>query len=678
MPRELFIDYFAGGGGASLGIKLATGHSPDIAVNHDPDAIKMYTANHKRRGVKILQDDVFNVRLPQLVRGRKVGGFWASPDCRHFSRAKGGKPVSRQVRGLAWSVIKVVKEVKPRVLFLENVREFEEWGPVVPRLCCEACDWKGTEGQATLARARHRCPCCNSLKLRDTGELIPDPKRMGLTFKIWLGKLKGFGYRVEHRTMNAADYGAATNRKRLFLVARCDGEPITWPDPTHGPAEKLAQRSLFGPKLLPYRTAAECIQWEVPCPSIFDRKRPLMPKSHWRTAKGLLRYVLSNPRPFIIGLGGPEYSAKPQSVDVPLGTVMQANHRAVVNPYIVPMTHAGERRCLGVDEPLPTITAAKRGELGLIMPTLVQMGYGEREGQEARSLDLHKPLGTVVGTPKHGLVAASIAKFYGGVVGHGVDKPIGTVTQIDHHALIAATLLKFRGDSAGADIGLPLPTITSGAGAARPAGAPHAMGIASAWLIRFNQGDKQWSSVEEPLGTVTTSGAGGKFYASYAFLNKFFGSGGQWIAADEPLGTATSKARFAVVQVSTGEWCFTPDSMDRPRQVARWAIEHLGTDVDPYLLWVTDPETGEVFPLLTAICDGVRYLITDIGLRMLRPRELARCQGFDDSYKLSGVTTNDVARIGNSVSPYPARALVAANFKFRNFPAKAKTARRSA
>jgi DNA (cytosine-5)-methyltransferase 1 len=587
--REIFIDSFAGGGGASLGIKLATGRAPDIAINHDADAIAMHTRNHPE--TLHVTEDVFAVNLRKLVDGRPVGGFWASPDCRDFSRAKGGTPVSRRVRGLAWFVIKVAKQIRPRVIFLENVREFEQWGPVVPIWECRECDWKGSEGQATLVRTRRRCPRCESRKLRETLERMPDPDRRGITFKIWRGKLKAQGYRVEHQTLNAADYGAATNRKRLFLVARCDDQPIVWPEPTHAPPEKCEQRTLFGPKLQPYHTFAENAQWEVPCPSIFDRKKELQPKSHWRTAKGLLRYVLRNARPFI-----------------------------------VPMTHAGERNNHSIDEPLPTITTANRGELGL--------------------------------------VAASIAKFYGGVVGHNVDQPIGTITSVDHHYLQTAVLVKFRGDSAGADVQTPLPTITSGAGAARPAGAAHAMGIATAWLARFNHGEKQWNSVEEPLGTITTQG--GKFYAAFAYLNKFYGSGGQGQTAAEPLGTTTVKARFAVVAVQTGEWCFTPGTVGRPKQVARWAIEQLGHDVDPYLLWVTDPDTGEVFPLLTAMCDGVRYLITDIGLRMLRPRELARCQGFPDSYLLSGVITNDVARIGNSVSPYPARALVAANFQFKN------------
>lgn len=663
--REIFIDSFAGGGGASLGIKLATGRSPDIAINHDADAIAMHTRNHPE--TMHVTEDVFAVNLRKLVGDRPVGGFWASPDCTDFSRAKGGTPVSRRVRGLAWFVIKVAKQIRPRVIFLENVREFEQWGPVVPIWECRECDWKGSQGQATLIRTRRRCPRCESLKLRETLDRMPDPDRRGITFKIWRGKLKAQGYRVEHQTLNAADYGAATNRKRLFLVARCDDQPIVWPEPTHAPPDKCGQRTLFGPKLQPYRTFAENAQWEVPCPSIFDRKKPLQPKSHWRTAKGLLRYVLRNPRPFIIGMGGPEYSGKPRSADEPLGTILRENHSAVVAPTIVPMTHNGERRCHAVDEPLPTITTAKRGELGMFAATMVQLAHGEgKDGRWGDSTsDLQKPLGTIhAGGQNYAVVAASIAKFYGGVVGHEVDKPLGTVTSVDHHFLQTAVLIKFRGDSAGADIQQPLPTITSGAGAARPAGAAHAMGIATAWLARFNHGEKQWNSVEEPLGTVTTQG--GKFYAAFAYLNKFYGSGGQGQESGEPLGTATVKARFAVVVVQTGEWCFTPGTIDRPKQVAKWAIEQLGHDVDPYLIWVTDPETGEVFPLLTAICDGVRYLITDICLRMLRPRELARCQGFPDSYLLSGVITNDVARIGNSVSPPPAAALVAANFQFRN------------
>jgi DNA (cytosine-5)-methyltransferase 1 len=459
MSREIFIDYFAGGGGASQGIKLATGRSPDIAVNHDPDALAMYAANHRGRGVKIVLDDVFSVNLRKLVRGRPVGGFWASPDCRDFSRAKGGQPVSRRVRGLAWSVIKVAKQVRPRVIFLENVCEFEEWGPLIPRLACRGCDWKGTEGQATLVRKCRSCPRCSSRKLRDTGEFVRDPQRLGLTFKIWLGKLKALGYHVEYRKINACDHGAGTKRKRLCLIARCDGEPIVWPEPTHGPPEKCGQRTLFGPKLKPYRTAAEFLQWDIPCPSIFDRKKPLKPKSQWRVAKGLERYVLNNPRPFLVGLGGPQYAAKPQPVDQPAGAILQENHRAVVAPQIVPLTHNGERRCHPVNEPSPVITGAKRGELALS--------------------------------------AMAVLKFYGGVVGHEVDKSLGAITAVDHHALLAATLLKFRGDSIGGDLRAPLPAITSGAGAARPAGAPHAMGIDAAWLVRFNHGSIHQAACDE-------------------------------------------------------------------------------------------------------------------------------------------------------------------------------------
>jgi DNA (cytosine-5)-methyltransferase 1 len=679
--NELIIDSFAGGGGASLGIAWATGKSPDIAINHDADAIKMHTANHP--DTVHLREDVFKINPRKLTKGRPVCLLWASPDCRDFSRAKGGQPVSRRVRGLAWMVIKWAAEVQPRVIILENVREFEDWGPLVPQWCCRECEWKGTEGQAQLVRTRRRCPRCESRNLVETNDRVRNPAKVGLTFKIWKGKLEAQGYKVEHRTLNAADYGAPTNRKRLFLVARCDGQPIMWPEPTHAAPAKCDQRSLFGPKLKPHRTAAECIDFSQPCLSIFatpaeardwqkevnasrakkDRVgipgRPLKPKTMRRIALGLMRYVLQNPTPFIVGVGGRAGQSPPTSADSPIGTVTGKNDRAIVDPFLVPVTHVGERRAHPGTEPVPTVTSAKRGEFAVVSPTLVQTGYGERTGQEPRVLDISEPLGTVIaGGQKHaliaamlsryngqkgnesrchapaepirtvdtqnrfGVVAASLAKFYGGVIGHEIDKPAGTVTQVDHHGLVSASLVKFRGDSNGLPIDEPMPTVTSGAGSSRPAGAPHALGLATAYLARFNHGEKQWNAVEEPLGVVTTQG--NKFALVYAFLAKYYGTAiGQDL--NEPLGTATAKARFGVVMVEV-----------RP---------------------------GECEPAVSLEVPGYgRCIVADIGLRMLSPRELARAQGFPDTYLLSGVKSNDVARIGNSVCPPIAKAMVEANY----------------
>lgn len=246
---ELIVDSFAGGGGASLGIHMALGRGPDVAINHDAGAIGMHAANHP--GTRHFTEDVFKASPLKVTGGLPVGLLWASPDCRHFSRAKGGKPVEKRIRGLAWAVVKWAVEARPRVIVLENVREFQEWGPLVPRWECRGCDWKGTEGQTKLARNRRRCPRCDSLRLAETDERVPCLKRKGLTFRQFTGRLRNLGYSIEWKVLNAADYGAPTHRRRLFLIARNDGQPITWPAPSHGDPKKLTGADLFGPPLRP-------------------------------------------------------------------------------------------------------------------------------------------------------------------------------------------------------------------------------------------------------------------------------------------------------------------------------------------------------------------------------------------------------------------------------------------
>ena len=599
---ELIVDNFAGGGGASLGIEMALGRAVDIAVNHCPSALAMHEFNHP--ATKHYCESVWKIDPVMACGGNPVGLAWFSPDCRHFSRAKGSKPVSRKIRCLAWIVIRWARKVKPRLIMLENVREFQDWGPLL----------KDVEGNE-----------------------YPDPARKGESFKRWIAELKRCGYAVEYRILNAADYGAPTHRRRLFVIARSDGKAIKWPKPTHGPGKRK-----------PWRTAAECIDWTLPCPSIFDRKKPLADKTLRRIALGIKRYVLDNPKPFI-----------------------------------VPLTHAGERRNHSIDEPMPTVTAAHRGELALVTPHITTYYGGNREGDEFRGNDAGEPLRTQSTENRHGVVAATLAplivgtantkstgrgknvdpaneptktlttwndkavvaaslvrnfgqsvggsvddpvgtvtaggggktslvsalltKHYGGVVGHELDKPAGTVTSVDHHALTTAHLIKFRGDSQGVPVDDPMPTITSGSGAERPAGCPHALGLAAVTLNKF-YGTNVGQDVEGPLHTVT--GQGLKFGLVYAFLCKYFGTA-IGCPVDEPLHTVTSKDRMGVVTVQV---------------------------------------------------DGVTYAIADIGMRMLQPRELAKAQGFPDDYVLNGSKSNQVAKIGNSVVPQVAKALVRANW----------------
>lgn len=615
VANELVIDSFAGGGGASIGIARALGRCPDIAINHSAEAIEMHRANHP--ATRHFREDVFKVNPLAATAGRPVGLLWASPDCKHFSRAKGGKPVSKKVRGLAWVVVTWAKLVCPRVIILENVREFEDWGPLVPCWACGKCEWKGTEGQVALARGgRKACPRCNSRRVTQTEEELPDPDRKGVTFRQFVGRLRGLGYAVQWKSLNAADYGAPTHRRRLFLVARNDERPIVWPEATHGDPKKIG-RDLFRGDLKPWRAAAECIDWSIPCPSIFltreearawgkangcaPPQRPLAEATLKRIALGIKRYVLENPNPFIVTntTGNPPASVSDPLKTVtsrgnqflctptlarigqtggnggyasdirdPLTTVTTKAEHLLVSPLVVPVTHAGERRSLHPSEPLPTITGAHRGEFAVVAPTLIQTGYGERDGQDPRCLDIESPLGTVVaGGAKHAVVAAFLAKHYGGVVGHTPDRPIGTVTAIDHHSVVAAN------------------------------------------LVHLNHGDKTCSAADEPMRAVVASGNHAALV--YSFLMKYHGNGGQWSHPAAPLGTIDTTDRMGLVTVTIG---------------------------------------------------GQSYAIVDIGMRMLRPKELALCQGFPRSVILTGTNGDQVERIGNSVSPAVAEAMVAANY----------------
>lgn len=621
-PKELVLDYFAGGGGASTGVEQALGRHIDIAVNHDAEAIAMHKANHPETFHMI--EDVFEADIPRIIRTkfqkRRVGLAWFSPDCTYHSIARGGKPhrdrnKARRVRGLAWVVIKCAKTLRPRVIAMENVSEFHKWGPLL------------SNGQ----------PC---------------PDRRGVTYRYWRKQLENLGYTVDERNLAACDYGAGTTRKRLFIIARCDGVPIVWPEATH------AEKGYGGRQ--PYVTAADGINFDIECPSIFDRDRPLAEATQRRIAEGIKRFVIESAQPFIVGVGGraaqtpprsvdephrtttskadaalivpvlvgaggPARAGEPQPVDKPIGTILSKNDRCVVAPHLVRVMHTDKsgtvRAAHSVEAPIPTISGQhefavvaphlvrvahgeqdasgkKRGkgahaanaplptqtaspEFALVAPTLIQTGYGEDKkrnggkGQAPRSLDLKKPLGTAVaGGVKHAVVSAFLAKHYGGVVGHQPDQPLGAITTIDHHSVVEASLIaKLRGGG-----------------------------------VRHGQ------PVDEPLHTIT---AGGTHYAEVrAFLIKFYKNGGQWGRLNDPLATITSHDRLGLVTV-----------------------------------------------------EGQEYMIVDIGLRMLTPRELFNCQGFPKDYRIE-IDVNgrklskreQVAKCGNSVSPPVARAIIEAQF----------------
>lgn len=519
--HRVVVDLFAGGGGASEGIRRALGVSPVLAVNHCAAAIRMHEVNHPN--TVHLQEDVFEVR-PRRPGRKAIDLLWASPDCTHHSRAKGGAPRLTGRRMLAWAVIEWARAVSPRCIALENVPEFENWGPL------------DEAGQPIKARA-------------------------GETFRAFVDALRMAGYRVEWRCLVAADFGAPTTRRRLYLLARNDGAPIAWPEPTHGPGRSQ-----------PWRTAADIIDWSIPCFSIFERKKPLAEATQRRVAEGIRRYVLAAAKPFIV----------------------QVNHGRDVN------------RSQDLDRPLTTVaTGTGAHGFGLVSPTLVQAGYGEREGQSPRCLDIEAPLGTVVaGGAKHALVAAWLAKHYGnGVVGQPLNRPLGTVTAVDHHSVVCCTLGTGgrAAQSPPTSIVVPLPTVTTKADRA----------LVAAHIEKFHGSAVGGVAVDQPLPTVTSGGGRGGGHAALVatFLTKFYGSGGQWQGANEPLHTIPTVDRFGLVTVTI---------------------------------------------------DGEPYVITDIGLRMLQPRELARAQGFGDDYQLTGTLREQVARIGNSVCPPVAEAIVRA------------------
>lgn len=417
---EIIVDNFAGGGGASTGIEAALGRPVDIAINHDPDAIAMHTINHPH--TKHYCESVWDINPREVTNGQSVGLAWFSPDCKHFSRAKGSTPVNKEIRGLAWIAMRWAATVKPRIIMLENVEEFKTWGPVI-------------DGK----------PC---------------PARKGKTFESFVSQLEQHGYKVEWRSLVASDFGAPTIRKRFFLIARCDGEPIVWPTPTHGnPAKFDFKKS----GLKKWKTAADIIDWSIPCPSIFGRKKPLAENTLRRIARGIQRYAIDNPKPFIVRIGQTGFG----------GNGMQYE----------------------TSQPLTTITT--KAEHCLVMPTLIQTGYGEREGQQPRSLDIDKPLGTIVaGGQKHALVATFLAKHFGGNytgAGSPTDEPLHTVTAVDHNALVSSFLIKMKKNQDAQAITEPLPTLTM---------RDH-VGEVRAFLIKYYGNEKEGVTLREPLHTVT-------------------------------------------------------------------------------------------------------------------------------------------------------------------------------
>lgn len=461
---ELIVDNFAGGGGASTGIELATGYSVDIAINHDPEAIKMHKANHPN--TEHYCENVWAVDPVKACKEHPVGLAWFSPDCKHFSKAKGGKPKDKNIRGLAWVALRWAGLVRPRVIMLENVEEFKTWGP--------------------LNRRHH-----------------PIKSKQGKTFEKFVQQLTDLGYEVEFKELIAADYGAPTMRKRFFLIARCDGKPIVWPEPTHGPADSEVVKAGL---LKPYVGAYTQIDFSRPCPSIFDTSeeikekygiravRPLAKKTMDRIARGLKKFVLDNPEPFIIQCnhGG---ERRPNDIREPMPTITGKHGYGIVEPYMVQIGQTGftKDRSKDVREPLTTIVS--KNEHCLISPTLIQY-HSETSKDGVRGQTIEDPIMTVDSSNRYGLVTSFLHKYYdGGYKGAGetVENPLPTVTAWDHNSVVTANLIQMNNHCDGKDIRQPLPTITAGDG--------H-FGEVRAFLIKYyGQGTGQ--DIKDPLDTVT-------------------------------------------------------------------------------------------------------------------------------------------------------------------------------
>lgn len=576
-PGEIVVDLFAGGGGASIALEQALGRGPDIAINHDRFAVGMHAANHPT--TRHLCEDIWQADPRALCAGRRVGWLHASPDCTHFSQAKGGQPRSRATRSLSWVVLKWCGQARPRCFSLENVVQILKWGPLVAKR--DRATGRVLKLDGTVAALGERVPVWQQF-------LIPDPKHAGRTWHHFIAALRRLGYTVEWRALRACDFGAGTSRTRLFLIGRRDGEPIRWPTPTHGPG------------LRPFVTAADCIDWSIPCPSIFERKKPLADATCRRIARGIKRYVIDAAEPFIVPNNT---NNAPQTVREPLPTITTCGGRnLLVMPTLIQAAHgegsgATKRRGSGahdVQQPIGAIPAGGNS-FALASATLVQTGYGEREGQAPRALDLQQPLGTIVGgASKHALVTAFLEQANGGgpngnpAPARSATEPLSSITGTgSQQRAVTAHMAKLRGTSAATDAAQPLHTVSAG-------GEHHAI-------------------VECTLSPEVEAGA----LRVAAFLIRYYSEGGQWGDLREPFDTVTTRDRLALVTV------------------------HL---------------------------HGQPYVIVDIGLRMLKPRELYRAQGFPLDYIIDRTAdgtpltgTQQVRMVGNSVSPPPLRALAEAN-----------------
>lgn len=613
VENGLVVVGFAGGGGSCEGIKQALGFEPHIAMNHNPVAMAMHAVNHPR--TLHYPEDIFSVDPKISTGGLPVLLGWFSPDCRHFSKAKGGTPVKKEIRGLAWVVLRWALAVRPRYLMLENVEEFRSWGP---------------------------------LKADKKGNLFPDPAYTGETFRAFIGMLSsgvspdcpalaeaceflrididsddarrlvaGLGYNVDHKELRACDYGAPTIRKRLFVVSRCDGEAVAWPDPSHG-APDSAQ--VLAGQLLPYRTAAECIDWSIPTRSILGRKKPLADNTLRRIVKGLRRYVIDCPDPYIVQIGQTGFGGdgRQYSTGAPLTAVTQTHGFAVAAPVVV--KQFGKSTAQRADVPAGTVMPGGSGKMQLASAVLVGAGGP-----------------TYSGKPR------SIAT------------PMATIPTESHTALAAVHLIRFRQGSKGQGVLRPFNTLTTGASIGRPAtGVQHA--LCTSHLVQLRGTCKDGRPTNTPAPTLT---AGGNHIGHVtAYLQKYYGNEKDGIDVDAPMHTVPTHDRFGLTEVMCEPTLITDDQRYNAWCCARLMDEFSDEPDDRHLFPAPRPQFIQVG----------EYMVVDICMRMLEPRELYNANGFPRSYiidqDIDGTRwpkSEQVARCGNSVPPPFAEALVRAN-----------------
>lgn len=588
--KELIVDFFAGGGGASVGIELATGRPIDIAVNHDPDAIAMHKVNHPF--TRHYQEDVFLIDPERTTGGRPVGIMWASPDCKHFSKAKGGAPVEKKIRGLSWVVLRwAMSSISPRCIFMENVEEIQTWGPLVevdgkmrPDQTRAGETFKGFMAMLTTGIDKSHpafAEACEFLKIA--------------TDSVQAGRLaKGLGYKAEWKVLKACDYGAPTIRKRFYMIARRDGLPIVWPESTHGKGLK------------PYRTAAECIDWSIPCPSIFGRKKELAVNTQRRIARGLDKFVIKNPQPYIMSNN---------TNNVPHST----------------------------EEPLPTVTTGNRNFL--CSPSLIQY-HSEQSKKEVRGQKADEPIMTIDGSPRYAINACYISKYFSGEKQAGADaaEPLPTVTGVDHNAAVVVHLSSRYGDGKdgrGSSLDQPAPTVTR---------TNHTHTVA-ANIVHYYGGADHASKADGPLPTITTKPWHYLTESHLCVLRNNMGC--QSFKGQMP--TMTGKVHEAQIVTYI-------QKLDSLQNLGNWEkVRKLLNTYAGYNIAADE--------ILIIEIKGVQHFIADIGMRMLKAKELKLAQGFPADYIIDiepyiGKKYNEakqIARLGNAVCPPVATALIRAN-----------------